>query len=170
MSANVRKRSGSGGKKVLKEKIVEIYESLFRGDQIAIGNVNFWDEFFLLKPKMAALEGEIGKLQADQLAGMRENLNVLFHECVAHLSHNHQIRVVYALQTLVGVIKAVYKKCVQLSGFDLVNFLIGFDRAEQELSILIRNEHEQYEISLRSEFKMEFGDNPFIDRSLITLH
>merc|ERR1719277_302125 len=86
---------------------------------------------------MAALEGEIGKLQADQLAGMRENLNVLFHECVAHLSHQHQIRVVYALQTLVGVIKAVYKKCVQLSGFDLVNFLIGFDRAEQEMSILI---------------------------------
>ena len=28
---------------------------------------------------MAALEGEIGKLQADQLAGMRENLNVLVH-------------------------------------------------------------------------------------------
>merc|ERR1719336_198437 len=87
---------------------------------------------------MAALEGEIGKLQADQLAGMRDNLNILFHECVAHLSHQHQIRVVYALQTLVGVIKAVYKKCVQLSGFDLVNFLIGFDRAEQEMSILIR--------------------------------
>merc|ERR1719510_1697180 len=88
---------------------------------------------------MAALEGEIGKLQADQLAGMRENLNILFHECVAHLSHHHQIRVVYALQTLVGVVRAVYKKCVQLSGFDLVNFLIGFDRAEQEMSILINN-------------------------------
>merc|ERR550519_69095 len=86
---------------------------------------------------MAVLEGEIGKLQADQLAGMRENLNALFHECVAHLSHQHQIRVVYALQTLVGVIRAVYKKCVQLSGFDLVNFLIGFDRAEQEMSILL---------------------------------
>ena len=122
---------------MFKEKIVEIYESLFRGEQVSIGNVNFWEEFFLLKPKMAALEGEIGKLQADQLAGMRDNLNSLFHECVAHLSHQHQIRVVYALQTLVGVIKAVYKKCVQLSGFDLVNFLIGFDRAEQEMSILI---------------------------------
>jgi len=68
---------------------------------------------------------------------MRDNLNALFHECVAHLSHQHQIRVVYALQTLVGVIRAVYKKCVQLSGFDLVNFLIGFDRAEQEMSILL---------------------------------
>merc|ERR1719402_159258 len=86
---------------------------------------------------MAVLEGEIGRLQADQLAGMRDNLNALFHECVAHLSHQHQIRVVYALQTLVGVIRAVYKKCVQLSGFDLVNFLIGFDRAEQEMSILL---------------------------------
>ena len=136
---SVRKRSASGGKKILKEKIVEIYESLFRGDQISIGNSNFWEEFFLLKPKMAALEGEIGKLQADQLAGMRENLNSLFHECVAHLSHPHQIRVVYALQTLVGVVRAVYRKCVQLSGFDLVNFLIGFDRAEQEMSILINN-------------------------------
>ena len=56
---------------------------------------------------------------------------------MAHLSHQHQIRVVYALQTLVGVVRAVYRKCVQLSGFDLVNFLIGFDRAEQEMSILV---------------------------------
>ena len=134
---SVRKRNSSGGKKMLKEKIIEIYESMFRGEPIAVGNVNFWDEFFLLKPKMSALEGEINKLAADQLAGMRENLNSLFHECVAHLSHHHQIRVVYALQTLVGTIRAVYRKCVQLSGFDLVNFLIGFDRAEQEMSILI---------------------------------
>ena len=134
---SVRKRSGSGGKRVLKEKIVEVYESLFRGDLIAVGNSNFWDEFFLLRPKMAALETEVWRLQADQLSAMRENLNTLFHECVAHLAHPHQIRVVYALQTLVGVIKAVYKKCVQLSGFDLVNFLIGFDRAEQEMSILL---------------------------------
>jgi len=114
-----------------------VYEGLFRGEQIAVGNSNYWEEFFLLKPKIAVLEAEIGKLQADQLAPMRENLNALFHECVSHLAHSHQIRVLYALQTLVGVIRAVYKKCVQLSGFDLVNFLIGFDRAEQEMSILL---------------------------------
>merc|ERR550519_1732607 len=86
---------------------------------------------------MAVLEAEIGRLGADQLTGMRNNLNMLFHECVAHLRHSHQIRVVYALQTLVGVCRATYKKCAQLSGFDLVNFLIGFDRAEQEMSKLI---------------------------------
>merc|ERR1719336_1650867 len=53
---------------------------------------------------MAALEGEIGRLQAGQLAEMRDSLNSLFHECVAHLAHTHQIRVVYSLQTLTGVI------------------------------------------------------------------
>ena len=105
---SVRKRSGSGGKRALKEKIVQLYESLFRGEQLATGNINFWEEFFLLKPKMAILEvkietwsrnqvkmyifqGEIGRLQADQLAGMRDNLNSLFHECVAHLGHSHQV-------------------------------------------------------------------------------
>ena len=79
------------GKRAFKEKIVQLYESLFRGEQLATGNLNFWEEFFLLKPKMAVLEAEIGRLGADQLAGMRDNLNMLFHECVAHLSHSHQV-------------------------------------------------------------------------------
>lgn len=134
---SMRKRSGSGGKKVLKEKVVQLYEGFFRGDQVAVSNANFWEEFFLLKPKMAALEAEIGSLQADQLAGVRENLNSLVHECIQHLGNVHQIKVVYALQTLVGVMRAVYKKCAQLSGFDLVNFLIGFDRADQEMALLL---------------------------------
>merc|ERR1719193_2259434 len=86
---------------------------------------------------MAALEAEIGALQADQLSGVRENLNSLVHECISHLSNSHQIKILYALQTLTGVVRAVHKKCVQLSGFDLVNFLIGFDRAEQEMSKLL---------------------------------
>ena len=53
---SVRKRSGSGGRRALKEKVVEVYEGLFRGDQIAVGNSNYWEEFFLLKPKIAVLE------------------------------------------------------------------------------------------------------------------
>merc|ERR1719289_663372 len=88
---------------------------------------------------MAALEAEIGSLQADQLSRVRENLNSLVHECISHLANSHQIKVLYALQTLTGVVRAVYKKCAQLSEFDLVNFLIGFDRAEQEMSCLLNH-------------------------------
>jgi len=135
----MRKRSGSGGRKVLKEKITQLYEGFFRGECVTLGNANFWEEFFLLKPKMAALEAEIGSLQADQLSRVRENLNSLVHECISHLANSHQIKVLYALQTLTGVVRAVYKKCAQLSGFDLVNFLIGFDRAEQEMSCLLNH-------------------------------
>lgn len=66
---SVRKRSGSGGKKALKEKIVEVYEGLFRGEQIAVGNSNYWEEFFLLKPKMAVLE--VGKMFQDDYMKIR---------------------------------------------------------------------------------------------------
>ena len=44
---------------------------------MTLGNINFWEEFFLLKPKMGALETEIGNLQADQLSGIREE--AFFH-------------------------------------------------------------------------------------------
>jgi len=118
---------------------VQLYEGIFRGECMTLGNINFWEEFFLLKPKMGALESEIGNLQADQLSKIRENLNTVVHQCIAHLSNSHQIKVVYALQTLTGVVRAVYKKCAQLSGFDLVNFLIGFDRADQEMSRLLQH-------------------------------
>ena len=39
--------------------MVEVYEGLFRGEQIAVGNSNYWEEFFLLKPKIAVLEVSI---------------------------------------------------------------------------------------------------------------
>ena len=52
---------------MLKEKVVQLYEGFFRGEQVAVGNTNFWEEFFLIKPKMAALEAEIGSLQVPVL-------------------------------------------------------------------------------------------------------
>merc|ERR1719193_123218 len=58
---------------------------------------------------MAALEAEIGSLQADQLSRVRENLNSLVHECISHLANSHQIKVLYALQTLTGVVRAVVR-------------------------------------------------------------
>ncbi len=60
------------GKKVLKEKIVQLYEGFFRGEQLTLGNANFWQEFFLIKPKMAALEAEIGALQVIFLSGYEQ--------------------------------------------------------------------------------------------------
>ena len=53
------------------------------------------------------------KLSPDQFASCRPNLNRLFEECVANLEcRDRPIRVVYSLQTLCGLIKAVFRKQV----------------------------------------------------------
>lgn len=152
-----RKRSGSGSKRQFKEKVVLIYESFFRGEEKPPVNVqSFWDEFFLLKPKAVSLEAEILRLTNEQLLGMKENINLLFAQCVETLGSNrnferfeqnififislgqeHHIRVVYALQTLCALTHAVYKKTSMESGFDVINILMGFSVAEERMTTLL---------------------------------
>ncbi|KAL1122959.1 hypothetical protein AAG570_003284 [Ranatra chinensis] len=131
-----RKRSGSGSKRQLKEKIVQIYESFFKGEDLTRLNPNFWDELFLLKPKVNQLEGEILRLNEDQLMAAKENINALFVQCIDTLGHDHQLRVVYALQTLCTLISAIYKTSGQC-GFDVINILMGFDCAEERMRLLL---------------------------------
>lgn len=89
-----RKRSGSGSKRQLKEKVVQIYESYFRGEDLTANNATFWDELFLLKPKVAQLEAEIQKLTPEQINSLKDNINVLFAKCVDTLGQEHQLRLV----------------------------------------------------------------------------
>nr|CAD7262503.1 unnamed protein product [Timema shepardi] len=69
------------------------------GEDPALGNPNFWDEVFLLKPKVSSLEAEIQKLNGEQLVSLKDNINTLFKHCITTLGHEHNIRVVYALQS-----------------------------------------------------------------------
>lgn len=132
-----RKRSGSGSKRQLKEKVVQIYESFFRGEDPTIGNPNFWHEFFLLKPKVANLEAEILKLSAEQLVSLKDNINSLFKKCVETLGQEHNIRIMCSLQTLCAVIHSIYKKTSGEYGFDVINILMGFESAEQLMQELL---------------------------------
>lgn len=88
----MRKRSGSGSKRHLKEKVVQIYESFFRGEDLTSDNPTFWDEFFLLKPKIPQLEAEIHKLTLEQLLNMKDNINLLVGQCIDMLGQEHHIR------------------------------------------------------------------------------
>lgn len=134
-----RKRSGSGSKRQLKEKVVQIYESFFKGEDLTNGNPNFWDELFLLKPKISHLEAEMQKISGDQLLAIKDNLNTLFAHCIETLGHEHNIRVVYALQTLCAIISSMYKKSSGECGFDVINVMMGFDVAEQRMQLLLQH-------------------------------
>lgn len=132
-----RKRSGSGSKRQLKEKVVQIYESFFKGEDLTLNNPTFWDEFFLLKPKVSHIEAEIQKLTNEQLLALKENINTLFSQCIDALGHEHHIGVVYAMQTLCALVSAIYRKTSMESGFDVINILVGFDIAEEKMQHLL---------------------------------
>lgn len=74
-----RKRSGSGSKRP-KEKVVHLYEMIFRSDfdDPTKSNTEFWQEFFLLQPNVESLESEIVRLSTDQLLSLKKNINLLF--------------------------------------------------------------------------------------------
>nr|SVE74990.1 EOG090X027A [Daphnia dolichocephala] len=136
---STRKRSTSGSKKQLKEKIVQIYEAFFRGEDQASGNPNFWDEFFLLKPKVGVVEAELVKLSCEQLVLIKENLNTLFSKCVFTLGHEHQIRVAHSLQTLCALIKAGFARTAVDVNCDIIELLIGAGAAEMQMQLLIEH-------------------------------
>lgn len=81
-----RKRSGSGSKRP-KEKVVYIYEMIFRTDfkDPTKTNPEFWHEFFLLSPNVECLENEITKLSCEQLIALKANINSLFCRCTEML-------------------------------------------------------------------------------------
>lgn len=78
-----RKRSGSGSKRP-KEKVVYIYELLFRGDN-PVNNNEFWDSFFLLQPNVESLENELTKLTNEQMVLVKENIKLLFNQSIQML-------------------------------------------------------------------------------------
>ncbi|XP_053604682.1 armadillo-like helical domain-containing protein 3 isoform X2 [Plodia interpunctella] len=134
-----RKRSGSGSKRHLKEKVVQIYESFFRGEDLTSDNPTFWDEFFLLKPKIPQLEAEILKLSAEQLINMKESINLLVSQCIEMLGQEHHIRLVYALQTLSAVLVTMYQRMGQDPNLNIKEILIGTDNANVKMQKLFEH-------------------------------
>ncbi|XP_068633844.1 armadillo-like helical domain-containing protein 3 [Battus philenor] len=127
-----RKRSGSGSKRHPKEKVVQIYESFFKGQDLTSDNSSFWDEFFLLKPKIPQLKAEIQKLSVEQLNNMKDNINLLVTQCIEMLGQEHHIRLVYALQTLSALLTKIYQRTAQDSNINIKQILLGNDNNKMQ--------------------------------------
>ncbi|XP_060523936.1 armadillo-like helical domain-containing protein 3 [Cylas formicarius] len=134
-----RKRSGSGSstKRQFKEKVVQIYETILRGEDIDQSNILFWDEFFLLKPKVVNIDNEIQKMNLEQLQIARKNLNDLFSHCIDILQQQN-IRAAYGLITLSALLHAIFKKAAEFQ-FDPTEFLsCSFDDFIKKIQALLR--------------------------------
>ncbi|XP_045424506.1 armadillo-like helical domain-containing protein 3 isoform X3 [Lemur catta] len=133
--AQVEKRGGllrksSASKKPLKEKVVLMYDEIFMTEDPSKCSPRFWEELFLMKVNLEYLEGKLESLDGEELMKIKDNINCLFQHCIQALGEEHPIRVVNALQTLCALIRGVHQKNKSTSGFDIINMLIGFDKAE----------------------------------------
>uniref|UniRef100_A0A674BFK1 Armadillo like helical domain containing 3 n=1 Tax=Salmo trutta TaxID=8032 RepID=A0A674BFK1_SALTR len=76
-------------------------------------------------------------LDGDEVMKIKDNINSLFHHCVQALAEEHQIKVVNALQTLCALFRGVHQKNKSASGFDIINMLVGFDKAELRMKVCV---------------------------------
>lgn len=139
MSSGNRLRHNSASRKQLKEKVVLIYEAFFRGEDPTLGNPNFWDEFFLLKPNISNMLCSFEKLSGEQLLNLKDNVSSLCCHCVKALKEDNNIRVANAFQTLCALIRGVFMKSGGDHAFDVINILMGFDDAEGIMQALIEH-------------------------------
>lgn len=70
--------TNSSNSKPVKEKIVLIYDLWFSGVDPIEGNINFWDEFFLLKANTVHLENLINHSSWEKLCKLKDILQLLF--------------------------------------------------------------------------------------------
>ncbi|KAL3277838.1 hypothetical protein HHI36_013178 [Cryptolaemus montrouzieri] len=133
---STRKRSTSISRRQLKEKVVQIYESLFKGEELYKDNTFFWDELFLLKPKLVFMETEIQKMTAEQLQVAKSNISLLIQKCIDMLDHQHSIRVFNALHTLCGLVKALFMKATEIK-INPISFLTDFENKDEKILHLL---------------------------------
>ncbi|CAH0553527.1 unnamed protein product [Brassicogethes aeneus] len=131
-----RKRSGSGSKRHFREKVVQIYECIFKGEDMSTNNILFWEEFFLLKPKVSIIESEIQKMTLEQFTASKQNINLVFNQGIDILDQQNSIRVAYSLQTLCAILNSIFKKAIDAQ-IDCIEFLTGFENYETKIQKLL---------------------------------
>uniref|UniRef100_A0A8C5MFB3 Armadillo-like helical domain-containing protein n=1 Tax=Leptobrachium leishanense TaxID=445787 RepID=A0A8C5MFB3_9ANUR len=95
--------------------------------------------FLFKQVNLEYLEGKLESLDGEELMKIKDNMNSLFQHCIQALGADHQIRVVNSLQTLCALIRGVHQKNKPTSGFDIINMLMGFDKAELRMKNLMES-------------------------------
>ncbi|CAH8572149.1 unnamed protein product [Heterobilharzia americana] len=119
-----RKKTQKGS---LKEKVLQVYDKLFQGQDITQGRAEFWDDFFLLKPNLKCLSAHFEKTSGEDLVRLKPQLNRLFIQCLQTAQYDkHRIRIANSIQTLDCLLSSVHK-CRSSSTLneELIEILLG---------------------------------------------
>lgn len=115
-------------KSKLKEKILSWYDGLFELDKGLLNDhTNFWQEFFLLRPKSEYLSEKIKSVNTPQA------LQLLVDQCLEFSSTGSTIQVANALQTQSICMSALSQKFSQEHCFEYLDYLFGFDSTNEKV-------------------------------------
>lgn len=110
-----------------KEKIVALYDSVFDGKT---ARANFWNEFFLIRPKRDALIAKIKSLLKPKY------LHVLVQQSVRSCVEGNSFQKVNALQTLSTIVIGLGEKFTPDHCYEFLEYMFGFDTADDRISEL----------------------------------
>ncbi|KAI2803984.1 hypothetical protein BLOT_008124 [Blomia tropicalis] len=172
-------------KRVFKEKIVQLYILIIKGDYDSLSkeNENFWDEFFLLKANGSALEQELRKKLDQDPSELKPVINLLFERSLFAIRDSNQLRILNGLITLCSLSYSVLHgfKSTVTDQNERIDILIGLDQfnstceqfVQTILELLVDNGycyHEGFKIIILKlmlifvTFNSDIDTNPFLDQ------
>ncbi|KAI9697298.1 MAG: hypothetical protein M1836_004862 [Candelina mexicana] len=112
------------------QKIVQLYQALFRDAEYPEPPEGFWQEFFLLKPDKTSLRRVLADLRADDLLHFQNQSQQLFFRCVSHIKAGTAPSDEIALDTLTAFLGSVLSKKYTNPSSDIIAILAGLDHVD----------------------------------------
>ncbi|KAL2109746.1 hypothetical protein VUR80DRAFT_2074 [Thermomyces stellatus] len=118
---------------VFQPKVVQLYESLFKGDDPEKSD-GFWTEFFLLRPDRAALKWILDELSPADILQLDVQTRDLFRRAVTAVKSGRNGADVHALETLSVFFSCVLSKKYAHPSSDIISVLAGIDAVDAALT------------------------------------
>ncbi|KAI9739466.1 MAG: hypothetical protein M1818_005154 [Claussenomyces sp. TS43310] len=115
---------------VFQQKIVELYEVLFKDEDEGDKSEGFWREFFLLRPDQHSLQQILAELTSVDLLHLQGQTRQLFSRAVSQIRAGKAPADAHALDTLTAFLTAVLAKKFTNPSSDAINILAGLDEVD----------------------------------------
>jgi len=115
---------------VFQQKVVALYEELFKDEEDHEKTEGYWKEFFLLKPDKAALQKLIGESSPDDLLHLQVQTRQLFTRAVGRIKAGSAPADAHALDTITAFLTSVLSKKYTNASSDIINVLAGLDEVD----------------------------------------
>ncbi|EON95625.1 hypothetical protein UCRPA7_8893 [Phaeoacremonium minimum UCRPA7] len=112
------------------QKIVQLYDELFKEEDDGDKSEGFWKEFFLLKPDKFSLRHILDELSPGDLLQLELQCHELFTRSIQALKGTQGAADLHALDTLSTFLSAVLAKKYMNPSSDIINVLAGLDHID----------------------------------------